>query len=65
MKVRRCTYRRSAQARVAGRFARATGQALVEYALILSLISVAAIVSLRGIGQSIETKLQSVNSNLE
>ena len=57
--------RPSAQARVAGRCARTTGQALVEYALILSMISVTAIATLRGIGVSVATKLQSVNTNLE
>jgi Flp pilus assembly pilin Flp len=41
-----------------------SGQSLVEYALILALISVVAILVLRGIGTSVNTKLTSVNSNL-
>jgi Flp pilus assembly pilin Flp len=43
---------------------RQSGQSLVEYALILALISVVAILVLRGIGANANTKLQSVNSNL-
>ena len=42
-----------------------SGQSLVEYALILALISVVAILVLRGIGTNVNTKLQSVNSNLQ
>jgi pilus assembly protein Flp/PilA len=41
-----------------------SGQSLVEYALILALISVVAILVLRGIGTSVNTKLGSVNTNL-
>ena len=41
-----------------------SGQSLVEYALILALISVVAILVLRGIGSNVNTKLGSVNSNL-
>jgi Flp pilus assembly pilin Flp len=41
-----------------------SGQSLVEYALILALISVVAILVLRGIGGNVNTKLGSVNSNL-
>ncbi len=41
-----------------------SGQSLVEYALILALISVVAILVLRGIGTGVNTKLASVNSNL-
>ena len=41
------------------------GQSLVEYALILALISVVAILVLRGIGTSVNTKLENVNSNLQ
>jgi Flp pilus assembly pilin Flp len=41
-----------------------SGQSLVEYALILALISVVAILVLRGIGTNVNTKLGSVNSNL-
>ena len=42
-----------------------SGQSLVEYALILALISVVAILVLRGIGTNVNTKLASVNSNLK
>jgi Flp pilus assembly pilin Flp len=42
-----------------------SGQSLVEYALILALISVVAILVLRGIGSSVNTKLENVNSNLQ
>ena len=41
-----------------------SGQSLVESALILALISVVAILVLRGIGTNVNTKLDSVNSNL-
>ncbi len=44
---------------------RQRGQSLVEYALILALISVVAILVLKGIGKSVNTKLGSVNSNLQ
>jgi Flp pilus assembly pilin Flp len=47
------------------RMKRQSGQSLVEYALILALISVVAILVLRGIGTAANTKLQSVNSNLQ
>jgi Flp pilus assembly pilin Flp len=40
------------------------GQSLVEYALILALIAVVAILVLRGIGTKVNTTLGSVNSNL-
>ena len=40
------------------------GQSLVEYALILALIAVVAILVLRGIGGKVNTTLTSVNSNL-
>jgi Flp pilus assembly pilin Flp len=43
---------------------RKSGQSLVEYALILALISVVAILVLRGIGTSANTKLSQVNANL-
>ena len=39
-------------------------QSLVEYALILALISVVAIVVLKGIGTNANTKLGSVSDNL-
>lgn len=42
-----------------------SGQTLVEYALILSLISVVAILVLRGIGQGVNNKLEAVNTNLQ
>jgi pilus assembly protein Flp/PilA len=41
-----------------------SGQSLVEYALILALISVVAILVLQGIGRNVNTKLGSVNTNL-
>lgn len=41
------------------------GQSLVEYALILALISVVAILVLRGIGESANKKLDQVNGNLQ
>ncbi len=47
------------------RLQRRSGQSLVEYALILALISVVAILVLRGIGASVNTKLDNVNSNLQ
>ena len=46
------------------RMKKQSGQSLVEYALILALISVVAILVLRGIGSNASTKLQAVNSNL-
>ena len=42
-----------------------SGQSLVEYALILALISVVAILVLRGIGTSVNSKLTNVNANLQ
>lgn len=47
------------------RMKKQSGQSLVEYALILALISVVAILVLKGIGTSASTKLQAVNSNLQ
>jgi len=44
---------------------RHSGQSLVEYALILALIAVVAILVLRGIGSGVNNKLTSVNSNLQ
>ncbi len=41
-----------------------SGQSLVEYALILALIAVVAILVLTGIGKSVNNKLSSVNSAL-
>jgi pilus assembly protein Flp/PilA len=43
---------------------REEGQALVEYALILSLVSIAAVVALGLVGGSISSILTSVNSHL-
>ena len=47
------------------RLNRKSGQALVEYALILALIAVVAILVLKGIGTSSSTKMEAVNSNLQ
>jgi len=47
------------------RLQKRSGQSLVEYALILALISVVAILVLRGIGSSVNTKLGNVNDNLK
>jgi Flp pilus assembly pilin Flp len=47
------------------RMKRQSGQSLVEYALILALISVVAILVLRGIGIAANNKLSQVNSNLQ
>jgi Flp pilus assembly pilin Flp len=46
------------------RMKKQSGQSLVEYALILALISVVAILVLRGIGTGASTKLGVVNSEL-
>ncbi|MGA2602751.1 MAG: Flp family type IVb pilin [Verrucomicrobiia bacterium] len=43
---------------------RKSGQSLVEYALILALIAVVAIVVLRGIGAHVNNTLSTINSNL-
>ena len=51
--------------RMLRRMKKQSGQSLVEYALILALISVVAILVLKGIGTSASTKLQAVNSNLQ
>ena len=40
------------------------GQSLVEYALILALIAVVAIVVLQGLGSHINNTLSNVNANL-
>ena len=47
------------------RIKRQSGQSLVEYALILALISVVAILVLHGIGTNVNTKLSNVNGNLQ
>jgi Flp pilus assembly pilin Flp len=44
---------------------RQSGQSLVEYALILALIAVVALLVLKGVGTNVNTKLGSVNSNLQ
>jgi pilus assembly protein Flp/PilA len=41
-----------------------SGQGLVEYALILGLIAVVAILVLQGLGSHVNNTLSSVNSNL-
>ncbi len=41
-----------------------SGQGLVEYALILGLIAVVAVLALQGLGSHINNTLSSVNSNL-
>jgi Flp pilus assembly pilin Flp len=46
------------------RMQKQSGQSLVEYALILALISVVAILVLRGIGTTVNSKLENVNTNL-
>jgi Flp pilus assembly pilin Flp len=51
--------------RISRKLNRKSGQSLVEYALILALISVVAILVLRGIGSSVNTKLGNVNDNLQ
>ena len=40
------------------------GQSLVEYALILALIAVVAILVLKGLGQKVNNTLSAVNANL-
>ena len=47
------------------RFQKRSGQSLVEYALILALISVVAILVLQGIGKGVNNKLTNVNDNLK
>ncbi len=41
-----------------------SGQGLVEYALILALISVVAVLILQGLGTHVNNTLSTVNSNL-
>ena len=41
-----------------------SGQSLVEYALILALIAVVAILVLQGLGSKVNNTLSSVNANL-
>ena len=47
------------------RFKGCSGQSLVEYALILALIAVVAILVLSGIGSSVNNKLTNINANLQ
>ena len=49
--------------RIIRRFNRRSGQSLVEYALILALIAIVAVLVLRGIGSSVNNKLANVNDN--
>ena len=51
--------------RIVGKLTRRSGQSLVEYALILALIAVVAILVLGGIGASANNKLANVNGNLQ
>ena len=51
--------------RLMRKFKQNRGQSLVEYALILALISVVAILVLKGIGTTVNSKLETVNSNLQ
>ncbi len=51
--------------KVTARVTRKSGQSLIEYALILALIAVVAVVVLRGIGSSVNTTLGTVNSSLQ
>jgi Flp pilus assembly pilin Flp len=41
-----------------------SGQALVEYALVLALVTVVAISMLKAIGQNVQSQLSAVNSSL-
>ena len=50
--------------RIVRRMRAKSGQSLVEYALILALIAVVAILVLKGIGTHVNTTLEAVNSNL-
>ena len=49
---------------IRARFAREEGQALVEYALILSLIAVAAVVILTTLGGSVANIFTTINDSL-
>ena len=51
--------------RIMRKLNRRSGQSLVEYALILALIAVVAILVLQGIGTSVNNKLTNVNMNLQ
>ena len=41
------------------------GQGMVEYALILALISIVAIVALGNVGKAVNTKFGAINDNLK
>ncbi len=43
---------------------RQSGQSLVEYALILAMIAVVAILVLQGLGNKVNNTLSSINSNM-
>jgi Flp pilus assembly pilin Flp len=47
-----------------GRLKKHSGQSLVEYSLILALISVVAILTLKGLGRKVNNTLSSINANL-
>ncbi len=50
--------------KLARKFQGKSGQALVEYALILALIAIISILVLRGLGGKVNNTLQSVNQNM-
>jgi pilus assembly protein Flp/PilA len=50
--------------RLSRRIRKQSGQSLVEYALILALIAVVAILVLQGLGQKVNNTLSTVNGNL-
>jgi Flp pilus assembly pilin Flp len=56
---------RSALARLARLFARARGQGLAEYALILALIALAAILSMIFMGQQVSDKFSVIGSTID
>jgi Flp pilus assembly pilin Flp len=51
--------------RIVAKLNRRSGQSLVEYALILALVSIVAILVLQGVGSSVNTKLSNVNGNMQ
>ena len=50
--------------RLSRRIRKQSGQSLVEYALILALIAVVAILVLQGLGNKVNNTLSTVNGNL-